>query len=68
MCTTASAFLRCELYVEGLKMSPFAHVTDLDQGGGSEDEVTADHDGSPERLSYVSFRNQVELEKRTSRM
>lgn len=49
-------------------MSPFAHVTDLDQGGGSEDEVTADHDGSPERLSYVSFRNQVELEKRTSRM
>lgn len=34
-------------------MSPLAHVTEVDQGGGVDDEVTADHEGSPERLQYV---------------
>jgi len=34
-------------------MSPLAHVTEVDQGGGVEDEVTADHEGSPERLEIV---------------
>lgn len=34
-------------------MSPLAHVTEVDQGGGVEDEVTADHEGSPERLGTV---------------
>lgn len=31
-------------------MSPLAHVTEVDQGGGVEDEVTDDQLGSPERL------------------
>jgi len=31
-------------------MSPFCHDTDLDHDGGSGDEVTEDHVGSPERL------------------
>jgi hypothetical protein len=34
-------------------MSPLAHVTEVDHGGGVEDEVTADHEGSPERLETV---------------
>jgi hypothetical protein len=34
-------------------MSPLAHVTEVDQGGGVEDEVTADHEGSPERLGTL---------------
>jgi hypothetical protein len=47
---TASADLRYDVYVEGLSMSPLAHVTEVDQGGGVDEEVTADHEGSPERL------------------
>lgn len=31
-------------------MSPFAQVTDVDQGGGVLDEDTCGHEGSPERL------------------
>jgi pantoate kinase len=34
-------------------MSPLAHVTEVDQEGGVGDDVTADHEGSPERLEYV---------------
>jgi hypothetical protein len=35
-------------------MSPLAHVTDVDHGGGVDEEVTADHEGSPERLECVT--------------
>ena len=35
-------------------MSAFCHLTDLDHGGASGDEVTADHVGSPERLIDVT--------------
>ena len=30
-------------------MSAFCHLTDVDQGGALDEEVTADHVGSPER-------------------
>ena len=36
-------------------MSPFSHWTDVDQGGGSGDEVTEDHEGAPERETEVTF-------------
>ncbi len=35
-------------------MSPFAQVTEVDQGGGVDEDVTDDHEGSPERLDHVS--------------
>ena len=35
-------------------MSAFCHDTDLDQGGGSGDDVTDDQLGSPERLIDVT--------------
>ena len=38
----------------GLSMSAFSHDTDFDHDGGSGDEVTADHVGSPERLIDVT--------------
>lgn len=31
-------------------MSPRAQVTDVDHGGGVDEDVTAAHEGSPERL------------------
>lgn len=34
-------------------MSPLAHVTEVDQGGGVDVEVTADQEGSPERLECI---------------
>lgn len=37
----------------GLRISPFAHVTDVDHVGGVFSEVTEDHVGSPERLVEV---------------
>jgi len=49
-CTTASAPVREELYVEGFRMSALFQVTDLDHRGGSAEEVTEDQVGSPERL------------------
>ena len=50
MWTTALADLRCEVQVEGLRMSPLAQVTEVDQGGAVGEAVTDDHVGSPERL------------------
>ena len=35
-------------------MSAFCQLTDLDHGGASGDDVTADHVGSPERLIDVT--------------
>jgi hypothetical protein len=32
-------------------MSPLAQVTEVAQGGGVDEEVTDDHEGSPERLN-----------------
>jgi len=49
-CTTASAPVREELYVEGLRMSALFQVTDLDHWGGSAEDVTEDQVGSPDRL------------------
>ena len=49
-CTTASAPVREELYVEGLRMSALFQVTDLAHRGGSAEDVTEDQVGSPERL------------------
>lgn len=46
------------MYVDGFSMSPLAQVTEVDQGGGVDDEVTADQDGSPERL--VCIRGSIE--------
>ena len=46
---TASADLRCELYEDGSRISPFAHVTFVDHGGASDEEVTEDQCGVPER-------------------
>lgn len=40
-------------------MSPLAHVTEEDHGGGVEDELTFDHDGSPERLGRVRIQQQL---------
>ena len=39
-----------EIYVDGFKISAFTHCTSLDKFGGWGDDVTDDHDGSPERL------------------
>ena len=36
-------------------MSPCSHWTDVDQGGGSGDEVTEDQEGAPEREMEVTF-------------
>ena len=36
--------------MEGSRISPFSHATDVDQDGGVGDEVTEDHWGAPERL------------------
>ena len=36
-------------------MSPFSHWTDVDQGGGSGEEVTEDQEGAPERETEVTF-------------
>lgn len=36
-------------------MSPLAHVTDVDQGGGAVSEVTAVHLGSPDRLKHGQY-------------
>jgi hypothetical protein len=41
---------RAELYVDGLRMSALFQVTDFAQVGVSEEEVTEDQVGSPERL------------------
>ena len=49
-CTTASAPSSTGLYVCGFRMSPLCHRTDFDHGGGSGEDVTVDHCGSPERL------------------
>ena len=38
--------------MEGLRISPFCQETDLDHGGGSGEDVTEDHVGSPERLTW----------------
>ena len=35
-------------------MSAFAHETEVDHGGGSGEDVTADQVGSPERLMDVT--------------
>lgn len=37
-------------------MSPFCQFTSLDQGGGSEEDVTADQTGSPDRLVQCDVR------------
>jgi hypothetical protein len=37
------------LYVMGLRMSAFAHLTEVDQGGAAGEDVTDDQTGSPER-------------------
>lgn len=34
-------------------MSPLAQVTEVAQGGGVDEEVTDDHEGSPERLDQI---------------
>lgn len=44
-------------------MSPFAQVTEVDQGVGVDEDVTDDHDGSPERLDQALDCN---IEKRSS--
>ena len=36
-------------------MSPLAQVTDLDHWGASGEDVTADHEGSPERLHNLEL-------------
>lgn len=36
-------------------MSPLAHVTDVDQGGGAVSEVTDGHVGSPDRLKHGQY-------------
>ncbi len=54
MWTTASVFLRWEVYVVGLRMSPLAQVTDLDHCGGLGEDVTEDQEGSPERLNTLA--------------
>ena len=41
-------------------MSAFAHVTEVDQGGAVEDEVTDDHVGSPERLEVSQVSKPLE--------
>jgi hypothetical protein len=50
LCITASAPSSCAVYEAGLRMSAACQVTELDQDGGVDDEVTEDHVGSPERL------------------
>lgn len=52
---TASAESRREAYDGGERMSALAHVTWLAQGGGVEEEVTACHLGSPDRLQRIRF-------------
>ena len=54
-CITASAPFRNGLYVEGLSISAFSQETLVDHAGGLGDEVTKDHDGSPEREIDVTF-------------
>ena len=36
-------------------MSPLAHVTELDHGGGVDIDVTEDHAGSPDRLACAQL-------------
>jgi hypothetical protein len=36
-------------------MFAFCHRTDLDHSGAAGEEVTDDHDGSPERLVQLAF-------------
>jgi hypothetical protein len=38
------------MYVAGFSISPFAQVTLFDHEGVSEEDVTEDHVGSPDRL------------------
>ena len=40
----------------GLRMSAFTQLTDVDQGGAVDEEVTEDQVGSPERLLRVTIR------------
>lgn len=53
---TASAFSRCEVYEDGLSMSPFCHDTAEAHDGGVGEEDTEDQFGSPERLEISSIR------------
>jgi hypothetical protein len=53
--TTKSAPLRRGAYVAGRSMSADSQETWCAQGGGVEDEDTAFHFGSPERLEVVSW-------------
>lgn len=59
---TASVSWRWVRYVVGLRMSAFTQLTDVDQGGAVEEEVTEDQVGSPERLSREMIRLEVMME------